>query len=224
MPPTDYALQNKDVIDQQMRQRSPNYDDGKIDDTILNDFKTGYQSSVLGLTERKKLPEQVRNPGAVDKFVSGVGQLLGDIPFMLAGGVAGGAAGSEVPVVGNIVGAGAGAFALPAVAREALIQGITKGDVTSFPDILRRMAHVIWAGTKGAAVGAVTEAAGGLPVGSFIGKSAMASVGVKGLYQATALTTAADLLEGKLPSKEDFAGNAALIIPLNLITHGVAST
>lgn len=223
--PTSYALQYKDEIDQQMRLRSPNYDDGKIDDTLANDFRTGYESSVLGLTERlvnkQGLPQQVRNPGMVDKFVSGVGQFLGDVPAMLTGALLGGAAGSEVPIVGNAVGAGAGAFALPAAARDALIQGITKGDVTSFSDILRRMASMATAGAKGAVVGAATEAAGGIPVGGFIGKSAIASAGVKGIYQATALTTTADLMEGRLPTKEDFAGNAALIIPLNLITHGV---
>lgn len=215
------AYESKDEIDQAMRERGGNYDDGKLDDTFANDIKAGYQSSVLGLTNRKQLPQEVRNPGFVDKFVSGISQLVSDIPFMVLGGAAGGAAGSEVPIVGNAIGAGAGAFALPAFAREALVQGIKKGDVKSFSDIMRRFAAATWAGTKGAVVGAATTAAGGLPVGGVIAKSGLATTAVKGLYQATAMTTAADLLEGKVPTASDFAGNAAAIIPLNLILHGL---
>jgi hypothetical protein len=88
------------------------------------------------------------------------------------------------------------------------------------PDLLRRVASVTWEATKGAVTGAAFEAAGGIPVGSVIGKSAIATTAVKGLYQATALTTTADLLEGHLPTAKDFEGNAALIVPLNLILHG----
>ena len=40
------------------------------------------------------------------------------------------------------------------------------------------------------------------------------------MYQAAALTTTADLLEGKMPTVDDFVSNAALILPLNLATHG----
>lgn len=215
------AYENKDEIDQAMREHAGNYDDGKLDDTFANDIKAGYQSSVLGLTNRKQLPQEVRNPGFVDKFVSGISQLVSDVPFMVLGAGAGAAAGSEAPIIGNAIGAGAGAFALPAFAREALIQGIKKGDVKSFSDIMRRFAAATWAGTKGAVVGAATTAAGGAPVGSVIAKSGLATTAVKGLYQATAMTTAADLLEGKVPTANDFAGNAAAIIPLNLILHGL---
>jgi hypothetical protein len=225
-----YAYQNRDEIDQQLRARVPDYDSGDLDPTILNDIKVGYEGSIFGLHNREKMPERVRNPGMVDGFISGLAGMVVDSPFMLTGGVAGffvgGAAGSEVPIAGNITGAGigaaAGAFAVPAAMREALIQGIQKGDVKDFSDLFRRAGAVTWAATKGAVTGAVTELAGGVPVGGLIAKSAVGSMAVKGLYQATALTTAADLLEGKLPSANDFAANAALIVPLNLITHGLA--
>jgi hypothetical protein len=219
------AYDAKDEIQKQLGERGGSYDDGKLDDSIYNDVMVGLEGSVSGLIKRNKLPDQVANPGKIDKLWQGIGQMIGDAPWMLAGGAAGGAAGSEVPVLGNAVGAGVGAFAIPAVMREALVQGLQHGKVQSMSDLLRRSAAVVWAGTKGAVVGAATELTGGLaPV---IGKGVagtIATTAVKGLYQAAALTTAADLLEGHLPTAGDFAGNAALIVPLNLITHGMAMT
>lgn len=212
------AYENKDVIDKTLRERGGEYD-GELEPTIANDIKVGLEGSIFGLHHREAMPDTVRNPGLMDRFVSGLSEMVADLPFYIAGGAAGGVAGSEVPVVGTAVGAGAAAFAVPAAVREALVLGIRNGDVKDFGDLLHRAADVTWAATKGAAVGAVTELAGGLPVGKLGGVAATA---VKGLYQATALTTASDLLEGHLPSAQDFAGNAALIIPLNLVLHGMA--
>lgn len=216
-----YAYQNRDELDKQLRDRVGDYD-GELDPTIMNDIKSGWENSIFGLSKRGKLPEQVRDPGIIDKFATGLTQMVADVPYMLVGGAAGGAAGSEVPVVGTAIGAAAGALALPAAARSALVTGIKNGKVTSFSDLLHRAADVTWEATKGAATGVATELAGGLPVGSVIAKSGATSIAMKGLYQAAALTTTADLLEGRLPNAGDFAGNAALIVPLNLITHGTA--
>ena len=223
-----YAYQNKDEIDRQLRERDPNYDSTELDPTIANDIKVGLEGSVFGLHHREKLPEELRNPGLIDRFVSGLAQTVADAPWMIAGGAAGGAAGaaagSEAPVVGNItvgaLGAGAGAFALPAAMREALIEGIKNGEVKDFSDLLRRSAKVLIEGGKGAITGVATELSGGLPVGSIAAKSALATTGIRSVYQAAALTTAADVLDGKVPTAGDFAGNAALIVPLNLITRG----
>jgi hypothetical protein len=230
--PPGYAYQNRDEIDKQMRERDPDYDNPELDPTIANDIKVGLESSIFGLKSREELPEEIRNPGMIDKFVQGLSQTVADLPVMIGGGIVGGAigaaAGSEAPIVGNItvgaLGASAGAFALPAAMREALIEGIRNGDVKDFPDLLRRSAKVVLAGAKGAAVGTATELAGGIPVGSFIAKSDLATAGVRSIYQAAALTTAADLTEGKLPTASDFSGNAALIVPLNLITRGFEMT
>jgi hypothetical protein len=225
-----YAYQNKEEIDKQLRERDPNYDNTELDPNLVNDIKLGLEGSVFGLHHREKLPEELRNPGLIDRFVSGLAQMVADAPWMGVGGVAGGAAGaaagSEVPVLGNItvgaVGAGAGAFALPAAMREALVEGIKNGEVKDFPDLLRRSTKVLIAGGKGAITGAAIELAGGLPVGSIAAKSALATTGIRSVYQAAALTTTADVLEGKIPTAGDFAGNAALIVPLNLITRGYA--
>jgi hypothetical protein len=223
------AYDAKDEIDKQLRAQGGDYD-GELDDSIMNDIKVGWEGSIFGLHHREALPETVRNPGLIDKAVTGLTGLLLDSPFYVVGGLAGGAAGaaagSEVPVLGNItvgaIGAGAGAFALPAALREVLTQGIQKGDVKGFGDLMHRAAAVTWAATKGAATGAAFEAAGGFGVGSTIAKSAVASTAVKGLYQATAMTVTGDLLDGRVPTASEFTTNAALIIPLNLITHGTA--
>src|SRR6185437_5797460 len=214
------AYTNREEIDKQLKsQGAGSYDDGQLDDTIANDIKVGFESSIFGLHHREALPETIKNPGMIDKFVSGLSEMFADLPWYVAGGVVGGAAGSEAPVVGNAVGAAAGAFAIPSAMREALVLGIKDGEVKDFPDLLRRAGKVVWEGTKGAVLGAATELTGGIaPV---IAKSPLTSMAIKGLFQATGMTVAADVLEGHLPTAKDFAGNAALIIPLNLITHGL---
>ena len=229
------AYENKDEIDKQLREKGGDYD-GELDDTVMNDIKVGLENSVAGLYHRQKLPEQVKSPGLVDRFISGVSELVANYPVMWVGGAAGkylggavgAVAGSEEPGGGNIAGAAIGegvggsmgAFALPAVLREALVLHIKNGNIKGFGDLMRRTADIYWEGTKGATVGALTELAGGLPVGKLASKIPLAPNVLKGLYQATAMVTAGDLLDGRLPKAKDFAGSAALIVPLNLITHG----
>jgi len=223
------AYENADAVDQALRAHVGDYD-APLDPTIMNDIKVGFQDTIFGLHHREKLADNVHDQGKIDKFVQGLATMVGDAPWYLVGGAGGGAAGaaagSEAPVVGNItvgaIGAGAGAFALPAAMREQLVLGIQEGDVKSFKDLTRRAAKTLWAGAKGAITGAATEVAGGLPVGKLIGGSAVGSIAAKGLYQATAITTVGDLLDGKVPNADDFAKNAALIVPLSIVTHGVA--
>lgn len=228
-PPSE-TYDNRDAIHEGLMERGgDDYQNGELDPTIANDVKVGIEDSIFGLHHRKKLPETLRNPGMVDNFVKGLSTMIPDLPFYVAGGlmggVAGGAAGSEVPIAGNItagsIGAAAGAFAIPAAVREALVLGIKDGDVKGFGDLMTRAAKVTWASAKGALTGAATELSGGLPVGSLIARSGVASIAVKGLYQSATLTTLGSLLDGQLPNANDFATNAALLVPLNLITHGL---
>jgi uncharacterized protein YecE (DUF72 family) len=94
--------------------------------------------------------------------------MAGDAPAMVAGfaggAVAGGAAGTAVPVVGNAVGATVGGFAgagaLPAGLRSAMMEMYEKGDVTSSSDFIERALHVAWETGKGGLIGAATGGAG----------------------------------------------------------------
>lgn len=233
------AYENRDEIDKQLRTNGGDYD-GKLDDTFLNDVKVGYENSIVGLYRRQKMPNEVRSRGGlsslVDGFVSGVSEMVANAPFIWAGGAAGkyvgglvgGVAGSEEPGAGNVAGAaigssiggGMGAFALPAVVRQALVLHIQKGNVKDFKDLMYRTADIYWEGAKGATIGALTELAGGIPVAKFASKIPLGPQMMKGLYQALTITTAGDLLNGRIPNAKEFAGSAALILPLNLITHG----
>ena len=58
-------------------------------------------------------------------------------------------------------------------------------------------------------------------IGGLIAKSPVASMAMKGLYQSATISTVGSLLDGQMPNAKDFASNAALIVPLNLITHGM---
>lgn len=197
--PTD-AYQMHDELQEQLQAMGAR-------STLAEDFKVGTQSSIFGLLKRDQLPDQLKNPDMLDKFVEGLTTMGSDLPFYLGGGVVGGAAGSEVPVVGNAVGAAAGSFAIPAAIRKALTIGITQGRVESFSDLMGRITDIAEEAAKGAVVGAVTHGVGqvALPIGG----PAIGLV-MRRAQQVAALTVIPAAFEGRLPTAQEFAVNAAL--------------
>jgi hypothetical protein len=175
--------------------------------TVWDDLKSGRDNSIFGLIGNNKMPEPLQNPDTLDKFVEGLAQMGADLPWYLFGGAAGGAAGSEVPVVGNAAGAAMGSFAVPAAVRKALVTGIQQGKVISFRDLMGRLGGVALAGGEGAVTGLVTHGAGmgTLPIGNAAVKTVMSRA-----QQVAAMTILPDAFEGKIPTAQDFAVNAAL--------------
>ena len=175
--------------------------------TIDQAFTFGHQSSIFGLMARHKLPEPMQNPDIFDNFVAGLTEMGEDLPWMFAGGAAAAPLGSEVPILGNAAAASAGAFAVPAAMRKALTIGIKQGKVTSFRDLVGRIGDVALAGGEGAVTGLVTHGAGrvALPIGG-------ESVGLvmRRAQQVAAMTIVPDAFEGRLPTAQEFAVNAAM--------------
>lgn len=195
----------------------------KVATTFLDAFKSGLQLSTTGLDIRQKMPDTVtpENAGMAMRLVSHAGTLAGDIPAMIAGGVFGAAAGSEIPVVGNAAGAAAGAFALPAAMRQAYIDHIQKGDIKDFGDFWERTAAVGWEATKGAITGIATEGAGGLAEGALAKTAAPSIVQGGGTVAAelAAMTTVGKGLENQAPKPSDFLEGALLIGGFHAIAH-----
>ena len=213
--PTSFAYHNDRQIIDQLNSRGIKGADSPSE--IGNDIKAGFQGSIFGLSYRNKMPDAIPN-SIHDEFIKGLSQMVGDLPFYVMGGTLGGLAGSEVPYVGNLVGAGAGAFAVPAAIRKSLVLGIQKGDIQSFSDLMERTAESIWEGAKGAAVGVGTEVAGEFTVPmKFLGPNArpLAESMFRGLQQNAALTTLSAAMEGKMPTVDDFAVNGALLVALH---------
>ncbi len=208
-----YAYDQHDKIKEQVEAHG-----GGLLSDVIQDIKVGAEGSIFGLTHRMKLPETLHDPGVFDQFVSGLTTMLADLPVYLLGAGAGAAAGSEIPVVGNVAGGVMGAFALPAAMRKTLMLGIEKGDITSFRDLIERTAHVGLAGLEGAATGLVMGKAGEATLP--FSKPAVAAV-MKRAQQVAAITVLPDLFEGKVPTAAEFGVNAALLGALHLGTKGL---
>lgn len=198
MPSTAYQMH--DELQEQMKKLGAH-------STLADDFNVGSEASIFGLMVRNKMPHELLNPDGIDKFAEGLTTMAYDLPWYLAGGVVGGAAGSEVPIVGNAAGAAAGSFAVPDAIRQTLVDGIQKGKVSSFSDLMDRIKDTAEAAGKGAVVGLVTHGAGevAIPLGG-----PTASLVMRRAQQVAAMTVIPAAFEGRLPTAQEFAVNAAL--------------
>lgn len=198
--PPSTAYQMHDELSEQMKKLGAH-------STLADDFNVGSESSIFGLMVRQKMPHELLNPDTVDKFVEGLTTMAYDLPWYLGGGAVGGAAGSEVPILGNAAGATAGSFAVPAAVRQALVEGISKGKATSFDDIMGRLKDVAEEAGKGAVTGLITHGAGevALPIGG-----PTASLVMRRAQQIAAMTVIPAAFQGRLPTAQEFAVNAAL--------------
>lgn len=189
---------------------------------LLDALEAGWQTSVTGLLANRKLPDTVlpENAGMAMRIAQGAGQFAGDVPAMIAGGAMGGAAGTEVPVVGNAAGMAAGAWAMPAAMRRYYIDRLQKGEVTSFGDLFERMAGSLWDGVKAGTVGLATEGAGGI-ASEAIGQAApiATQAAAKFAAQLGTMTTVGAAMNGQVPKAQDFVEGALLMAGL----HGVAN-
>ena len=191
--------------------------------SIAQDIKVGAEGSIFGLMKRNQLPETLQNPGMFDQFVTGLSTMIADLPFYIGGGIVGGAAGSEVPVVGNVAGASIGIFAVPQAIRKALTEGISKGHVQSFGDMIDRVGNVALAGTEGAVTGAVFH---GVGLATIPGVNPLVGAALKKAQQVAAMTLLPDLFEGRIPTAQEFAVNAALFTAMHYTAKsmGLADT
>ena len=208
----------------------------------IDAIKLGWEQSVTGMLARGEMPtelteEQASTLNFFERTLMGMSSVVSDIPVYFAGGklgAAGGAAvGTIVPGVGNVVGAAvggaAGAFGIHAAARQMLIDMYTRGEVASWDELMTRVGNATKEFAKGAAVGVVT--AGAAKVGQ-VAKTALAGstmaraqTAVGNIVNVTAktmpygaevlgLTSASSLVEGHVPTAQDFVDNAVLIASL----------
>lgn len=193
----------------------------KTDDTgareaiSFNDYlEAGWQMSVTGLEARGRLPDVVLPEDApwYARAVSTLATLGGDAPEMATGAFGGGLLGSAVaPGPGTIIGAGAGAFAVPAALREMLIQRFENGEINDASEFLDRALAISSEGAKGAVIGGLTTASGGSA--QLLLRSAppaIRALGQTGAEVAT-LATVARGVEGELPNRNDFVDAAVLV-------------
>ncbi len=166
--------------------------------------------------------------GRWHRLMSGIGETLGDVPEMIAGGVGGGVGGSAAGgPVGGVLGAGAGAMALPQLIkseRDRYIQALNKGQVRGPEDFLHIQGQVLRDTVEQAAIGAATGGAGRI-AGTLLTKMGAGRVtkflGTVGAEGAT-MVTAQSALAGQVPRMEDFV-DAAITIGAFHVAHRAAT-
>lgn len=148
------------------------------------------------------------------------GSLIGDAPAMIAGAFGGGVATAETGP-GAVVGAGAGAFALPAYIRSEYADAQRNGQVRSPVDYATRQAATMWETAKQGAVGALTTTTGAAleaPLAA-AGIKGVPAMFMKGSAELATMTGATSLMAGKLPSKEELIDNAILMAAAGGAVH-----
>lgn len=157
--------------------------------------------------------------GAVS--AAGAGAVVGSLAPGLGTAIGG--------ATGAAVGGSIGAFGFHAAARQMLIDMYSRGEVASWDELLHRVGNASKEFAKGAVIGTATMGASKLGA---IGKSALmgstmarAQTAAGNIVNITAktmpvgseilgLTTASSLIEGHVPTAQDFVDNAVLIASL----------
>lgn len=182
-------------------------------DSWLKVVEAGLQISTAGLGIRGKRPDLVVPPdaGMFTRLLGNSATFAGDVPAMAYGAATGALLGSEIPVVGTVGGAFAGANAMPAALRRAMMDSFDKGSVKDFGDFWERTGGVMLDAAKAGAVGYATSLVGG--------NSALQTA----VAQAGAMTIMGKALEGHMPKPEDFVDSLLFVGALHYGTQGISS-
>jgi len=206
---------------------------------IVGGFKRGFASGTTGLIggAEEQLP---RNEGILEHIGALAGETVSDLPAMGLGGLAGGVAGSAVPVVGTATGSAIGAFATPAIIKQAFAeyrQHSKQGTDLTFGEFLERASSVGWAGTKAGISGAVvSKAAKLIPIMKKtpgLNKLLATKLGPtieQPIAEVAALAGAHTATEGKVPSLGELGDMVAVIAGFRVTnamlnkTHNIMET
>lgn len=200
----------------------PQDDAPKIAKNPVEAFAAGWDMSVSGLGIRNKMPDTFLGEDAslTQKISAGVGQMAGDLPFNVAGGIIGAGGGAAVGAEAGpgaaltaTVGMGAGALMLPQAMRETMMDYYRRGEIHSFKDFAKMSGVSVWNTMKAGLTGALMGPVGGAA------KSVVAPIAGEALGEVANLTTQAftatavsSALDGHVPDDEDFLAGAALMI------------
>ncbi|CAB4121121.1 hypothetical protein UFOVP7_42 [uncultured Caudovirales phage] len=175
-------------------------------------LEAGMQMSVAGLATRGKMPD--RMPSGNEEWYSrlaySTAQVIGDVPAMMAGAALGGGSGAATGP-GAAITATAGAFALPAGLRSAMVDAYSKGEFHNFNDFFSRASGILLDEAKGWVTGAATGGAGAIAGKTLAAATpAIKTVGQLGA-ELTTMVTVGKALEGEVPSMQDFVDGALLL-------------
>ena len=161
------------------------------------------------------------------EIIQSVVTLANDLPWMIGGcfaasGAATAATGGLGAVAAPVV-CGAGAFAAPEVIRDSYMRAIESGEVANFKQFLKHFftAKTAVTGTKAAVIGGATLGVGSKVtkvLGPRLGPTLTGKAGTTAARlgaEITTMVTLGALLEGQIPTKNDFAHATVLIFGLH---------
>lgn len=230
-----YTKPQEKLAKQQVDAITPG-DHPKIAQDWTQSLTAGLQSGVLGLAVRGQEPS-ITNPekaGLAQNLAFQGGQMISDLPAMVAGFVIGGAGGAaegapvgpEAAVVTGGFGAWAGSAALPEAVRGALLDSYRNPNGhKTWSEWSQEYGRIAFDTLKAGLAGGIGGRVGG------IASSKVAAAGGKELAQ-TATFAAAQLpasiaassaMEGRVPDANDFLAGAVLTVGTGLAGHVVGS-
>lgn len=159
-----------------------------------------------------------KNPTVLDSIAQGVGQTVGDAPYLLA---------ALVAAPGGNVAKGTAAGGGTQVLRNALIASYNYRNPNGPAPIQtwRQFADATTHGVLGAAaVGGLSAGAGGVAGEGVnaVGGTALASHAANAAVMTATATGLAGAMDGKMPDARDFTSAAILAIGFNVATHGMS--
>jgi len=249
IPKPDSAKEQKLIQDYGASLPKP--EDGKeeILSNEINTFEDVYKHIASGLAHSsmgllihgKPMTEAPQNSSLFADTLYGAAEVVGDIPAMavgaLAGGIGGGAIGTSVAaipgaLVGATAGIGAGAFGLPSAMKAYMMDGYENGSFKDFKDFYSRMSSVMLTTAKSAAVGVATEMTAGL-INPYTAKMAekfaspVAKLVTDELAKVSVMTAAGSAVEGQMPTARDFVHSFSVVGALHsvgAVKRGVMKT
>lgn len=230
-----------DIFDKLAQKPTSSAKSGDIFDTIKEgerglweSAKRGYASGTMGIMQGSKKPAPTPEDETTPEYLAATaGKFISDIPSMGAGMLAGGAAGSAVPIIGSAIGGGVGAFALPALIDESLQEyrnHVSEGNDITFGEFLDRAGRVTKETGKSAVVGAATAGVSKLlpilkniPGADKLLKTRLGRTAAQIGLPYAAMTGAQAAVEQKVPEGRELLANALMIGGLHAMEPRVRS-
>lgn len=186
---------------------------------IAGAFTSGVDTSIFGMMANQAVPKPFESVSQLERWVHGFTSMGLDLPIFLAGAKIAGLSTAN-PIIGF-----AGGFGLTSGLRQVLIDKYTKGEMQNFGDFMERTSNAVRETIKGQVVGAATGAAGAYAprLWQTLGGKGTPVIGWKAMNELAAMTTAGKLIEGHLPTFQDFVDNAGMFVAMHYGMKGYSA-
>jgi hypothetical protein len=180
------AYDNHDEISKRMREAAPGEKiDTRTRGGVGKAVKAGAKSSLVGMMANQKAPEPFESLNQFERWAEMGTQMALDLPAFLAG---------------DVVGGPAGGFGFTAGMRQLLTETYQKGKIKTPQEFFDRTINAVKQTVGGEIVGAAFGVAGKVPGPGY----------VKAASELAAMTTMSKVIQGELPTAQDFIDNAVV--------------